>query len=247
MKKHKWEIKLSIILFCISIVLYSIQYIIFKNAKSQYENLFNQLSFLPVYVLIVTVIIEQLLNKKEKEAIIRKLNVVIGVFFNEIGRDLLSEFSIRDINFHSIKHGFMFTANSFEKQYIENVNTLKNYRGNIQCDNTVKLIELRDLLISKKEFFMQLMSNSNLLEHESFTELLLALFHLYEELSKRNSLEKICEADYRHLVIDIERAYLLLLIEWVYYMKHLKEEYPYLFSIELRLNPLNPNASIEVK
>jgi len=247
MKKYKWEIKLSIILFCTSILLYFIQYTIFKNVKSQYENLFNQLSFLPIYVLIVTVIIENLLNKKEKEAILKKLNVVIGVFFNEIGRDLLLEFSSCDINFDSIKNGFMFNNNSFEKQYIENVDKLKNYRGNIQFDNISKLIDLRDLLISEKEFFMQLMSNSILLEHESFTELLLALFHLYEELSKRNSLEETCEADYRHLIIDIERAYLLLLMEWLYYIKHLKKEYPYIFSLELRSNPLNTNGSIELK
>ena len=94
---------------------------------------------------------------------------------------------------------------------------------------------------------MQLMSNSNLLEHESFTELLLAIFHLYEELFKRGNLGKGSQADYNHLLIDMERVYSLLLIEWVYYMKHLKEEYPYLFSLELRLNPLNPNASIELK
>lgn len=94
---------------------------------------------------------------------------------------------------------------------------------------------------------MQLMSNSILLEHESFTELLLALFHLYEELSKRNNLEKTCEADYRHLIIDIERAYLLLLMEWLYYIKHLKKEYPYIFSLELRSNPLSTNGLIELK
>ena len=247
MKKYKWEIKLSIILFSTSVVLYFLQYMVFKNIASEYESLFSQLSFLPIYVLIVTVIIEQLLNKKEKQDIIRKLNVVIGVFFNEIGRELLSKFSARDTNFDSIKYGFMFNTNSFQKQYIQNVNILKTYKGNIQCDDTEKLIELRALLISKKEFLMGLMSNSNLLEHESFTELLLALFHLYEELSKRDNLEKICKVDYSHLLLDMERAYLLLLIEWVYYMKHIKEEYPYLFSIEVRLNPLNPNASIVLK
>lgn len=247
MKKYKWEIKLSIALVLTSIILYFIQYMIFRNVKAEYENLFSQLSFLPIYVLIVTVIIEQLLNRKEKENILRKLNVVIGFFFNELGRNLLCEFSLVDKNFESIKHGFIFTINSFEKQYIENLNILKNYKSNIKCDNSELLIELRDLLTSKKKLFMQLMANSNLLEHETFTELLLALFHLYEELSKRNSLERICEADYRHLVSDMERAYLLLLIEWVYYMKHLKEEYPYLFSLELRLNPLDPNATIEIK
>lgn len=150
MKKYKWEIKLSIILFCTSILLYLIQYSIFNNVKAQYENLFNQLSFLPIYVLIVTVIIENLLNRKEKEAILKKLNVVIGVFLNEIGRDLLSEFSSCDINFDSIKNEFMFTNDSFEKQYTESIEKLKDYRGNIQFNNTIKFIEFRDLLISKR-------------------------------------------------------------------------------------------------
>lgn len=153
MKKYKWEFKLSIILFCTSILLYFIQYSIFKNVKAQYENLFNQLSFLPIYILIVTVIIENLLNKKEKEVILKKLNVVIGVFFNEIGRDLLSGFSSCDINFDSIKNGFMFNNNSFEKQYNENIEKLKNYRANIQFVNTSKLIDLRELLISKGIFY----------------------------------------------------------------------------------------------
>jgi len=31
------------------------------------------------------------------------------------------------------------------------------------------------------------------------------------------------------------------------YMKHLKKEYPYLFSLAVRTNPFDPGASVEVR
>ena len=39
----------------------------------------------------------------------------------------------------------------------------------------------------------------------------------------------------------------MLIIEWLAYMKHLKESYPYLFSLAVRTNPFDPAASPEVK
>jgi hypothetical protein len=41
----------------------------------------------------------------------------------------------------------------------------------------------------------------------------------------------------------MKRAYLLLISEWLAYLKHLKENYPYLFSLSVRTNPFDPNAS----
>jgi hypothetical protein len=37
------------------------------------------------------------------------------------------------------------------------------------------------------------------------------------------------------------------MFEWVEYMKHLKNEYPYLFSFAMRTNPFDDKATIEVK
>lgn len=41
--------------------------------------------------------------------------------------------------------------------------------------------------------------------------------------------------------------WILLAVSLVAYMKHLKEDYPYLFSLAVRTNPFDPNASAEVK
>jgi hypothetical protein len=35
--------------------------------------------------------------------------------------------------------------------------------------------------------------------------------------------------------------------EWLNYMRHLQANYPYLFSLALRTNPLDPSATPEIK
>ena len=49
-----------------------------------------------------------------------------------------------------------------------------------------------------------------------------------------------------HLTGDIRRAYTHLLKQWVVYLRHLKNDYPYLYSLAVRSNPLNPEAKVEI-
>jgi hypothetical protein len=42
-------------------------------------------------------------------------------------------------------------------------------------------------------------------------------------------------------------VYGLLVIEWLKYMQHLKQQYPYLFSLAMRTNPFDANASAIVR
>jgi hypothetical protein len=100
--------------------------------------------------------------------------------------------------------------------------------------------------VGKREFMLALLENPNLLEHESFTELLWAVFHLTEELDNRENVKQLSDADLEHISNDIKRAYIALISEWLKYMKHLKNEYPYLFSLAVRMNPFDPNAKPEI-
>ena len=90
---------------------------------------------------------------------------------------------------------------------------------------------------------MRLLNNPNLLEHDSFTDLLWAVFHLTAELAHRKDLGSLPETDCEHIAGDIKRAYSSLAHEWLNYMKHLKNNYPYLFSLAIRTNPFDVNAS----
>jgi hypothetical protein len=106
---------------------------------------------------------------------------------------------------------------------------------------------LKEFLVARRGFLLGLLENQNLLEHASFTELLWAVFHLMEELDSRSEVAALPRADGDHIAGDIKRAYLILIAEWLMYMKYLKKEYPYLFSLAIRTNPFDPHASVEVK
>jgi len=150
-----WQVILGISLITLSAVLYFLHYVIFKDAHHIVIYLLGDIAFVPIEVLLVTLLIHRLLEAREKRAMLKKLNMVIGVFFSEVSTVLLKSFS--------------------------------------------------------------------------------------------GDVKNLPDTDYTHLAGDIKRAYVLLIIEWLAYMKHLKEDYPYLFSLAVRTNPLDPNAEVEVR
>lgn len=109
------------------------------------------------------------------------------------------------------------------------------------------LAELHNFLVEKRDFMVRLLENPVLLEHESFTELLRAVFHLTEELASREDVTQLPDSDREHLAGDIKRAYTILGDSWLDYMKHLQGNYPYLFSLAMRTNPFDQEASPVVK
>ena len=123
---------------------------------------------------------------------------------------------------------------------------LENHEHKIDC-RAGDLQGLQDFLARQRSFLLRLLENPNLLEHDYFTELLWAVFHLAEELSHRARVKDLPDTDYEHLSGDIKRVYQLLVREWLSHMEHLKGDYPYLFSLAVRTNPFDPHASAEVK
>lgn len=234
MKKYKWELKLGIILIGISFILYYIDYRLFGNASRIYDNILNQIAFLPVYVLFVSMVLEQVLYKKEKQAVISKMNMIVGLFFSEIGIELMKKILCYDKNLSESVNSLLYTDEIYNGKYKFYIKKIKNYKPDIQTDNE-QLKSLKLFMEGKREFLLQLMQNPNLLEHESFTDLILSVFHLLDELNIKDDFKEI--EGHKHLNLDIERAYLGLTREWMSYMKHLREEYPYIYSIKLRQNP----------
>ena len=234
--KYKWEIKLSVFLIVLSFLLYLVQFLTFGHLDKIYENIIGQLAFLPIYVLLVTIVIEQLLERKEKDNKKQKMNVVVGVFFSEIGRELLVKLLGYDGNANEIINSCSFIEESFNKSSKDVLKSLNRYKSKIET-NAYILKDLKVFMMKNRDFLIRTVQNPNLYEHESFTELILAVFHLYEELSKRDVLEDLPKEEYDHLSNDLEIAFTKIVFEWLYYMRNLKKEYPYLFAIELRDNP----------
>lgn len=80
------------LLLLVSLVLYFADYYLFGRAGEIGFSFMSNVAFLPVYVLFVTLMVERVLKDREREAMMKKLNMVIGVFFSEVGTRLLRDF-----------------------------------------------------------------------------------------------------------------------------------------------------------
>lgn len=241
-----WQILLSLVLITLSSLVYYIHYLIFRDAHHIFIYLIGDIAFVFFEVLLVSMVIHQVLHYREKKAMLSKLNMVIGAFFSEAGMELLKTFSGFEPDASRITRRLVIANNCPEETFQKIQASVQNHVYDIDVTRS-DLEHVKKLLREKRQFLLNLLENPNLLEHESFTNLLWAVFHLAEELHFRKSLKGLPEADYKHLAGDMQRAYKLLILEWLDYMKHLKQNYSYLFSLAVRTNPFDDNACVEVK
>ena len=246
MKRFGWQVFLGLFLVVLSIIFYLLHYAIFRDPHHIFLYLIGDIAFVFIEVLMVTLIIHRLLSEREKRSRLENLTMVIGAFFSEVGTRLLAVFSDFDPTLDSIRRELIVTNNWSDKEFSKMSKRLKNYNYGIETQK-VNFKDLRSFLTEKKDFLLRLLENPNLLEHEAFTDLLRAVFHLTEELVARKDFGKLPTSDYEHLAGDIKRAYILLVHQWLDYMKYLKDNYPYLFSLAMRTNPFDQEVSPVVK
>jgi hypothetical protein len=246
MKNIKWQLLLGISLVALSAIFYLIHYALFRDAYHIFYRLIGDIAFVFIEVLLVTLIIHEVLAVREKKIILERLNMVIGSFFSVVGKDLLKFFSEFDPDAEKIRRDLIITNQWSAAEFLDMSRRLKKYDYAISIRRG-DLGGLKQKLVKEREFMMRLLENQNLLEHDAFTGLLMSVFHLAEELESRPDLNRLSDLDLRHIAGDMQRAYSLLISEWLNYMKHLRENYPYLFSFAMRTNPFDPNASPEIR
>lgn len=246
MRRGLWQFIIGTCLVILSFMLFLAHYEIYHDIRFVIDWFMGSIAFLPISVLFVTIILDRAIAGREKEALMGKLNMVVGAFFSEAGSRVISMLVKYANVSETIKPSLLPDAKWGKKEFS---GAIKNLRGYFYGFNAaeIDLVKLKDMLASKREFLLRLLENQNILEHESFTDLLWALFHVTEELESRKNLNKLSQPDLSHISGDIQRAYVLLVVEWIKYMEHLKKQYPYLYSLAVRTNPFNGRAKAEIE
>ncbi len=242
MKWSTWEFKFGIILILISAVFFKIKLMIFGLPDETYDYVLNGLVFLPINILIVTLVLNQLLLMYSNKEKMEKLNMVIGAFFSEVGTKLLTYLSDFDPDLEKISSNLIVTNAWSNKEFDRMNKELLRYNYTVDTSK-IDFISLRHFLTQRRSFLIRLLENPILLEHVTFTELLRAVFHLTEELESRHNFVDLPATDISHLAGDIQRVYAILVVQWLEYMNYLKKNYPYLFSLAMRKNPFDEKAS----
>ena len=198
--------------------------------------LIEDLAFLPVQILIVTFIIQKFLDVRNKRERMRKIHVVINVFFSEAGTDCMLAMSEFVDNFKDIKQSVLIKQEWNTIDFENSIREVKYFNYSFKSIPE-KLHDLNQLLISKRQFMLSLFSNQNLLEHDEFTDMLWAVFHIADELHHRDKYNDTTDENFEHILLDVKRAYPLILVEWLHYMQNIKTNYPYLYGFSIKNNP----------
>ena len=242
-KRTGWLLPISLLLVAASAAVYGVHYLLFRDGYHIFFYMVLDIAFLFLNVLVVIIFIERLLAQREKRTMFRKLNMVIGAFFSEVGLHLIRKFSSFVDNAASLKGALDIQPQWSRSDFRKAMAAAQSFSYEMKI-HAAGLSELKSLLTEKRSFLVTLLENPNLLEHERFTDLLWAVFHLSEELSFREgNFEDLPSADHKHLMGDAKRAYSHITVEWLAYVEHLKGSYPFLFSLAARINPLGANPS----
>ena len=227
MKKIRYYFVISFILIALSAVMFLIHYLVFGQAlNTAYYSLMN-LCFIPINSLVVTIILEKLIDYRAKKDRIEKINMLVGIFFTEVGGKLMH---------------LIIDSDKDAKNYItnfEDLNKIKKclYEYNYKVDmNYIDLCAIKNILVEHNNLFVTLISNESILQHQIFTDLLMSVIHLRDEIM---FMEKDKESGFNtnHLENDVIRVYKNISIQWISYLEYLSKSYPFLYNNAIRVNP----------
>jgi hypothetical protein len=242
-RDFRWILILSCVFLALSALTYAVNFLIFRNPHEMFFLLFEDVAFMFVNVLVVILLIERLLTRREKRAIFKKLNMVIGTFYSVVGLELLARFSRCGRDTEALQKDLNILPSWSHRDFEKAAAAARDFKYDLQLEPGA-LAGIKAFLEENRNFLVTLLENPTLLEHDRFTDLLWAVFHLAEELGQREGdLAALPPNDYQHLMNDARRAYAHLTGEWILYTEHLKESYPYLFSLAMRINPFSPRPS----
>ncbi len=154
MKKFQWQIILGLGLAAISAILYLTHFLIFKDSHHIYIYLLGDVAFLPIEVLLVTLVIDRVMSAREKKSMLNKLNMVIGAFFSEVGSGLLHRFSKFDLNSQNIKKEFISLNRWSDKDFDKESEMILRFKYSVNS-KAGDINSLKIFLSDKRGFYAE--------------------------------------------------------------------------------------------
>lgn len=233
-KKSTKTIVISLLI--VSAAIYAFQVFLYHDWKDTSFYMLQDWAFLPIQIALVTVVVGKIMNDHEKQERLEKTRILTSSFFSDLGNELMAALvpSIADVQ--GIQKAVLPDQNWTRQDFANAVEEMKRTSIPLICKGE-DFLKLKKILDEKRMTLLVIASNPSLLEHESFTDLLWAIFHLTDELSYRTNLQDLSAGDFMHLNADTERVLKELLLNWLCHMEFLQKEYPYLYQLEVHRNP----------
>ncbi|MCB2193620.1 MAG: hypothetical protein KQI62_18745 [Deltaproteobacteria bacterium] len=198
------------------------------------------LAFLPIHALVLGLILDELIQLREKIERRKRLNMFLGIFFRQMGIDIMLNLLNLVQNRDELEEQMLVDKSWNARRFARARRDLFSLK--LRMDPNARMLSaLMEVLVSREKEIIAMTRNPLMLEFESLHHCLLNLFHLIEESHFRGPMEKLSPGVHRHLGQDAGKALISLATLWVAYLEHLKNEHPVLFGFQVGLhNSIQP-------
>lgn len=230
MEKKRMYVTVGI-LIGISVIIYALQIIIFDDRRTTAFYIFQDLAFMPITIAIATLVVGDLVNRREQKEQQEKTRMLTSSFFTQMGADLLDIMMRGSSRADDLTHLMQApTKDDKDVQRVQSQLQSADLGFTLSADI---YDESMDIILKSRQALLTLSSNPLLLEHECFTEMLWGIFHLSDEFRLRGNYKELDEDGREHMEDDFEKVFRLLLVNRVANLQYLQKTYPNYYSASL--------------
>ena len=171
MKKLHWNRMIMLILILLSVIFAVIQLLAFHDTKESVFLFLQDMIFLPINIILVTFILDKILQFREKQEKLDHMNIVISAFFSEIGNDLLRLLNENIAELDQIRNLLAMSPEWNDETFRRAADTVKDASYTV-IPTSEYLSHLKSRMPVDRALIIRLFENPNLLEHDSFTDTL---------------------------------------------------------------------------
>lgn len=213
--KAKLTVKqLILLLLCVSALLYAIHYLIFRDLHHLAIFGLHELAFVPLEVILVTLGLDQLVEKTHREEARSKVSIIETLYFNESGGTMLRYLTSFDPDAARLRELLQVTEDWHSSDFRQAIRQLKSYPFLLDLDR-IDFFGLHYHLSQRHEYYRSMLENPALTQSEAFTEMIMKIYLLWEELDGRTNLYQLPEKDRSYLAELLHEIYRELTEYWL--------------------------------
>lgn len=185
---HKLTMKqIVVLLLCTSGLLYLLHYLIFRDLHHIGIFFLHDLAGMPLEVILVTLFFDRIIDKVHEEESQSKLSIIETLFFNESGGNMLRYLSAFDPDYSQLAGILQVTMDWRSADYQAAKIQLKDYPFHLNVEQ-VDYFSLHYHLDERHSYYRNILENPALTQSSEFTELVMKIYLLWEELDCRTDL-----------------------------------------------------------
>ena len=186
--RHKLTMKqIVVLLICTSAVLYVLHYLIFRDLHHIGIFFLHDLAGMPLEVILVTLFFDKIIEKAHEEENQSKLSIIETLFFNESGGNMLRYLSTFDPNFSLLSDILAVRMDWKSIDYQSAKIHLEDYSFRLDVEK-VDFFGLHYHLDERHAYYRNILENPALTQSSEFTEMVMKIYLMWEELDCRTDL-----------------------------------------------------------